>query len=142
MWSRCLAGDLAPIRAWPAALLISLIEDREFASLGVADLGQAARSCGLAWCHLPIPDMQPPGAEFDEAWPDLSGRIDQVFRRGESIVLHCAGGLGRSGTVAALLLIDRGIPAADAMKLVRAARPGAIETASQEVYLSGYVSKG
>lgn len=141
-WNRNLADDLAAIRAWPAALLVTLIQDREFARLGVADLGQAAQSCGLAWCHLPIPDMHPPGAEFDKAWPGWSGRIDQVLRRGEAIVLHCAGGLGRSGTVAALLLIDRGVPAAEAMKLVRAARPGAIETVSQEAYLLGYESKG
>ena len=139
--ARSLADDLAAIRAWPSAMLVSLIEEREFACLGVAGLGQAAEAAGLAWCHLPIADMQPPGDDFEQAWPGWSERIDRVFRRGERIVLHCAGGLGRSGTVTALLLIDRGVPALDAMKLVRAARPGAIETASQEEYLLQYGRK-
>lgn len=141
LWARSLAADLAAVRAWPASMLVSLIEDQEFARLGVADLGQAARSSGLAWCHLPIEDMHPPGDRFEKAWRGWSERINQVLGRGEGIVLHCAGGLGRSGTVAALLLIDRGVSASDAIRLVRAARPGAIETASQEGYLSAYESK-
>ena len=140
-WTRSLAEDLAAIRAWPAAMLVSLIEDREFVRLGVADLGQAVQAAGLSWCHLPIADMQPPGPDFEQAWRGWSERFGQAFTRGESIVLHCAGGLGRSGTVAALLLIDRGVPAVEAMKRVRAARPGAIETASQEAYLLEHESK-
>ena len=122
-------------------MLVTLIEDHEFARLGVADLGEAALAAGLAWCHQPIADMQPPDRDFAQAWPGLSERMNQVFARGENMVLHCAGGLGRTGTVAALLLIDRGLPAAEAMERVRAARPGAIETASQEAFLLDYASR-
>lgn len=49
--------------------------------------------------------------------------------------MHCKGGLGRAGTVAARLLIEFGQAPEDAIACVRAARPGAIETHQQETYL-------
>jgi hypothetical protein len=45
--------------------------------------------------------------------------------RGEDAVVHWWGGLGRAGTVAASCLVARGVPATDAIRIVRAARPGA-----------------
>ena len=51
------------------------------------------------------------------------------------ILLHCAAGLGRTGTMAAKLLIASGVPAPQALARVRAVRPGAVETAALEHYL-------
>ena len=138
VWARDLAADLAAIRDWGAQTLVSLIEERELAGLGVADLGDRAQAAELAWCHLPIADMAPPDARFEQAWRRHGGHIDGVLAQGGRLVLHCAGGLGRTGTLAARLLIDRGVPAVEAIERVRAARPGAIETAPQEAYLLGY----
>ncbi|MDP7292161.1 MAG: hypothetical protein QF497_08015, partial [Verrucomicrobiota bacterium] len=54
---------------------------------------------------------------------------------GESIVLHCKGGLGRTGTIAARLLVELGMTPGNAILAVREARPGAIETSAQETYV-------
>jgi len=43
--------------------------------------------------------------------------------------------LGRTGTIAARLLIEFGLNPDDAIKEVRASRSGAIETSSQEQYV-------
>jgi ADP-ribosyl-[dinitrogen reductase] hydrolase len=50
-------------------------------------------------------------------------------------VVHCRGGLGRAGTVAACLLIEFGTSPAEAITLVQTQRPGAIETMAQENYV-------
>lgn len=136
-WNRNLAADLAAIRAWGAVMLISLIEAKEFASLGVGGLGEAARAAGFDWHHLPIQDMHPPDAAFEGNWRETTETIDRLFEKQGRLLLHCAGGLGRTGTIAARILIERGIPAAKAMETVRAARPGAIETTAQEAFLAG-----
>ncbi len=136
-WSRDLAADLAAIRAWGAVMMISLIEAKEFTSLGVEKLGEAARAAGLDWHHLPIQDMHPPDAAFEGAWRGTTAALDRLFADQGRLLLHCAGGLGRAGTIAARILIERGIPAAAAIETVRAARPGAIETAAQEAFLAG-----
>ena len=59
------------------------------------------------------------------------------LRDGFDVLVHCKGGLGRAGTVAAQLLIELGTRPAAAIEAVRAARPRAIETTSQASYLLG-----
>ena len=49
--------------------------------------------------------------------------------------MHCRGGRGRSGTVVAALLVAGGLPAGEAVRVVRQAHPGAIETADQEAWV-------
>ena len=45
------------------------------------------------------------------------------------------GGLGRTGMIAARILVEMGLSAELAIKSVREARPGTIETAAQEAYV-------
>ena len=56
-WQRDLDADIEAIVQWGAGDLVTLIEDHEFALLGVAGLRAAAQARGLAWHHLPIKDM-------------------------------------------------------------------------------------
>jgi ADP-ribosyl-[dinitrogen reductase] hydrolase len=134
-WRRELAADLMALEAWGAAALITFVEDHEFVWLGVPGFEVAVRDRGFIWYHLPITNMSPPGAAFEEAWRTNGADILGHLERGERIVVHCAGGLGRSGMIAAKLLTACGTPADEAMKIVREARPGAIETRDQEAYI-------
>lgn len=54
------------------------------------------------------------------------------LRNGFNVVVHCKGGLGRAGTIAARLLVELGADPEGAIRRVREARPGAIETLEQE----------
>ena len=58
---------------------------------------------------------------------------------GEGVVVHCKGGLGRAGTVAARLLLELipDLDVSDAMREVRDVRAGAIESRAQERHLEG-----
>lgn len=134
-WDRDLDTDLVAIRDWGAGLLVSLIEDHEFDLLEVPDLGARARALGLHWLHLPITDVSVPAPEFEAAWPTHGADMIERLRKGESIVLHCRGGLGRTGLVAARLLIELGHEPFAAITQVRETRPGTIETTEQERYV-------
>ena len=126
---------LAAYRRSGAKLLVSLLPAHEMALLGLESLQQRCASFGLAWARCPIEDFAPPGPEFEHVWrqisPDLHARLDA----GQGVALHCRAGLGRTGTVAARILIDRGLTVDQAIQQVRQARTGAIETAAQEAYL-------
>jgi protein-tyrosine phosphatase len=134
-WERDLMTDLGVIQHWGASALVTLIEEHEFEMLGVSLLGENARSIGLEWLHLPITDGQTPDARFEAGWrvhgPAVRGRLLE----GGKLVIHCRGGLGRAGTVAARLLVELGVAPRDAVNRVRAVRPGAIETSAQEQYV-------
>jgi ADP-ribosyl-[dinitrogen reductase] hydrolase len=134
-WARDLQADLAAIRDWGATTLVTLIEDHEFELLKVPSLGRAARELGLDWHHLPITDVSIPGRPFEAGWKKSGPVLLERLRRGERIAVHCRGGLGRSGLVAAKLLTELGVPPRDAINRVRAVRRGAIETAEQEAYV-------
>ena len=137
IWKRDLDVDLAAIRTWGATHLVTLIEDHEFDELDVRALPERAEAHGLRWHHLPIHDQCAPDAAFDSLWEGILPILETALRRGEAVVVHCKGGLGRAGTVAARLLMELtpGLEVADAMRAVRSVRHGAIESRAQERHL-------
>ncbi len=65
--------------------------------------------------------------------------MQQAIASGGRVLLHCVGGLGRSGTAAACYLVASGMEPDDAIAAVRRARsPRAIESALQERFVRGY----
>lgn len=136
-WDRDLKADLSAIKAWGTSALVCLVEVHELKTLKVGELAEATQAAGLRWLHLPIRDVDVPNKEFESAWPAASAELHAILDQGGRVVVHCKGGLGRSGTIAARLLVERGMPPADAIVEVRKARPGAIETREQSKYLLG-----
>lgn len=136
-WDRDVAVDVEAIRAWGASSVLTLIEPHEFDLLKVRGLPEAVRDAGLIWLHAPIPDVSVPGLAFDAAWRTIGPRLLTDSREGQSVVVHCRGGLGRAGMMAAKLLVMMGVDPRQAIERVRAVRPGAIETREQESYVLG-----
>jgi protein-tyrosine phosphatase len=137
-WARDLSADVQAIKAWGAMAVLTLIEPEELLALQVADLGAMVRSAGMAWHHQPICDGHAPDASFMRQWPALRSDLLALVQQGGSVLVHCRGGLGRAGAVAALLAIEMGMAPATAIAAVRAVRPGAIETAAQETFVRAY----
>jgi ADP-ribosyl-[dinitrogen reductase] hydrolase len=135
-WDRDLDADLQAIRDWGASAVVTLIEDFEFGLLGVPDFGTKV-AAAFRWLWLPIPDGGVPGEEFesrwDEAGPELHGRL----AAGERVLIHCRAGLGRTGLVASRLLVEAGMEPRQAIRAVRGARRGTVETRVQERYVLG-----
>ncbi len=134
-WARDLGADLERIRAWGAMAVITLTTETELAELGVPELGEEVRRVRLEWYPLPIPDMAAPSPAWEARWQAVAPAIHRSLSSSARVVVHCKGGLGRAGTVAARLLMDRGVAPSAAIETVRRVRPGAIETRAQETYL-------
>ena len=97
--------------------------------------------------YLPIPNYHPPTIEQMDF-------IIRLFQEEHNLPLlvHCGGGKGRAGTVAACYLSAYGfgkpqadltqptIPAGDAVAALRVIRPGSIETPQQEAFVSQWAS--
>ncbi len=131
-WARDLAADIKAIREWGASAVVTLIEEHEFAMLGVQALPDAFREAGIEWHHLPVTDVHAPDQRFETRWVYAGARLRERLRAGERVLVHCRGGLGRAGSVAARLLVESGATPSEAIAQVRAVRPGAIETRAQE----------
>jgi protein-tyrosine phosphatase/nicotinamidase-related amidase len=135
---RDLGNDLARLRAEGTTRLLCLLTDSELDWAGVSDLGLRARAEGLAYRRVPIPGQGTP--DIAEA-AELVHWCHEATDRGEAVVVTSMAGLGRSGTVAACLLVAAGIAPDAAISAVRTARgPRALETLAQEDFVVTFAS--
>ena len=103
-WDRDLDTDLARLREeYSCDLLVSLMEDDEYRWLQIEDLFERAPAHGIAVVRFPIRDVHPPREGEMPQFLELIGQILEAARAGQTVVIHCRGGLGRTGTVAACL---------------------------------------
>ena len=133
-WDRELVEDVRRLReTYGTSLIVSLIEEHEIKLLGVESLPSEAHRVDVRVRWLPIADASVP--ERAEDVVALVRVILASVQAGDTVVIHCRGGLGRSGLVAACCLVAQGTDAAAAMRIVRQSRPGAIENRSKESFV-------
>ena len=88
---------------------------------------------------LEIPDRGVPD-DWDGFW-SLAGDVAERLQFGEAVLIHCAGGVGRTALLAISVLVALGNPARAARRAV--SRAGAtIETAPQSQLISWCASQG
>ena len=112
-WDRDLARDLDTIRDWGAAAVVTLLEPKELTLLRVERLGEEVLRRNMLWFHLPIVDVSIPDERFEQEWDIAGEELRSILRRGSDVLVHCRGGLGRAGTIAARLLIELGMEPTD-----------------------------
>lgn len=123
--------DLTTIAAWQPIAVVSLTETSEMTAQDCADLGPRLQKMGMEWHHLPIPDYGTPDRDIAQRWTDLAATLHGHLDQGRRVLVHCKGGLGRSGMIVLRLLIERGMEKDAALGSVRESRAGAVETDAQ-----------
>lgn len=125
-----LENDLAAMVAAGVGTVISLTEQAEMADLGASALPLAAREAGLNWVHFAVPDFGVPTPDQD--WRAVTTAVKQAFAVDKAVLVHCRGGLGRSGMAVLRLMVESGEDPDHALARLRRIRPGAVETEAQE----------
>ncbi|BFI75023.1 dual specificity protein phosphatase family protein [Sulfurisphaera ohwakuensis] len=87
------------------------------------------REKGFEFLHEPIPDGYAP--TFDQFL-----RIYEWLKKGYANLVHCVGGIGRTGTIiAGYLMLEEDLDSGEAIEEVRNYRPGAVQTYEQQLFL-------
>lgn len=132
--------DLLRLRDfYGARVLVTLLEEFEMRKLGIPELLSTAKKLRLLSLWFPIPDVTAP-SDMDGTATLVEAIVGHIGR-GDTVVVHCRGGLGRSGTIAACCLVARGHTPSEAINLVRAARPGAVEVRAQEDFVERFANR-
>jgi ADP-ribosyl-[dinitrogen reductase] hydrolase len=136
IWRRDLEMDMATLKTrWKCDVLVSLMEEHEYKELGIMNLQDSAMRVGIELIKYPIPDGGVP-ASLSSCNALVDQIVSQHLVKGHCVVIHCKGGLGRTGTIVALVLMQwKQRTAIEAITEVRRARPGTIENVTQEKFV-------
>ena len=136
---RDLATDARRLRErWETDMFLLLVEDRDLDLSRAGDVVAGLEAAGIEVLRHPVPDMDvPPDPGAFRA--TLDGILDRL-RAGRTVVVACRGGLGRTGTAVACLLVDGGLDPEAAIRLTRASRRGTIERDRQEAFVRSWAS--
>lgn len=130
------------VRDWKRAgvsSVMSLLEPEEEKDLDLRGESAEVRKQGLEFVSFPIPDRQVPRSEVKLS--QALGEIDRALSSGTNILVHCRQGVGRSGLVAACLLVRRGLSPGAAIDKISAARGVAVpETEEQREWIDHFAT--
>ena len=131
-----LEQDLDEYENWGATVVVSLVEMKELKKAGAEYIGEELKRRKIHWFHWPIKDQSIPSLDTRQIWLDMYPFVQYRLKQKKSrIVLHCWAGCGRSGMVAAKLLMKTGMSANEAISHIRYVKPDAIDTYTQMQWL-------
>jgi ADP-ribosyl-[dinitrogen reductase] hydrolase len=112
------------------------MEEHEHRGYQISELLEWDEFGGIKILRFAIRAMNVPREAESERFVAFVRNIVQRLEWGQNVVVHCCGGLSRTGTVAACILVALGHHAAgEAIAAVRKARKGTIQTTKQENFV-------
>ena len=135
-----LDDELSSWRRAGIRTVVSLLTAKEEEDLELEKEGAAARAQGLKFLSLPVRDRQVPESEAEVE--SAIQKLDATLDSGKNVLVHCRQGVGRSGLLAACLLVNRGVAAQAAVDELSAVRGTLVpETPEQRRWIERYAAR-
>ncbi len=132
-----LQDEIASWRRSGVATVVSLLEEQEEFDLGLKAERSEAEEQGLRFISFPIVDRDVPVSQSE--FGKLLETLHRELAAGQSVAVHCRQGIGRTGLVAACLLVGDGLGPQEAMDRLTAARGVEVpETAQQRRWIANF----
>ncbi|MGA3195369.1 MAG: dual specificity protein phosphatase family protein [Terriglobales bacterium] len=115
-----LEDEMACWRQAGVDTVLSLLTPEEELDLGLKSEAREVKKHGMGFVSLPIQDRKVPDSQ-----PALVAALENLgadLSAGKNVVIHCRQGIGRTGLVAACLLVTKGLSSGAAISTLSAAR--------------------
>jgi len=120
-------------------VVVSLLTPEEVQEMDLAQEAEYCRENHIEFVPFPIVDRSVP--ESRASTLQLIERLEADLARGKRINVHCRQGIGRSGLIAAGILIAKGVPGVEAVERVSKARHSPVpETLEQRTWIESFAS--
>ena len=127
-------------RSWAHSglqVIVSLLTPEETATFDLTNEAALCSSNGIEFVSFPIPDREVPSSRSETL--RLVKGLDGYLATGKAVGIHCRQGIGRSGLVAACLLVSSGVPPAVAFNRISEARGRPVpETNGQREWVEAF----
>lgn len=134
-----LQSDLQHLKETGTDKILCLLEDAESGKLGLAEQESLTTAAGMKFERLPIPDYGVP--DFLELQIRITRALDDM-NNGCNLIVHCRGGIGRTGLICCCLMLSTGISVPDAISVVTKQRGEQVpETPEQIDMLIRYAAR-
>lgn len=129
-----LEEELLSAKRQGVKVIVSLLEKDEILELGLGKQPVLCAKHEIEYLNFPIPDRSIP--DQDKHFHDLIKQIKDRIDMGESAVVHCRMGIGRSSIVAGCLMVQEGYKADDVFDHISKVRGLRVpDTDEQEAWL-------
>ena len=138
-WDRDLETDLDRLKMLGVTTLVPFLTDEELKRLKIPNLIEAAAERGFAILRFPVRDGGIPEKMVEAV--QFVRDVIRCYEGGGRVLMHCNGGLGRAGTMAACVRMALKLDADPevAIACVRGLRgERAIETREQEQFVARF----
>ena len=120
--------------------ILSLLTKEEEKSLGLLHEANVAETNGMVFISHPIPDLHVPASR--RQFSTVLNTIDAHLSSGRNVFIHCRQGIGRTGLVAACLLVKNGWTPQDAIEHLTSVRGLQVpQTEEQRRWIYEYASQ-
>lgn len=134
--NRNLYHDLQCIEDHNIDCIICLIEDFEFDEVQISEYPEEVLKLGIDFIHYQIKDHYIPTNL--QTFHQLVLLTLNLLDSGKKILIHCRGGVGRTGVLCACVLIHKGFTGTEAISYVRERRKGALKNLVQRIFIERY----
>jgi len=111
-------------------VVVSLLENEEASQLELLDEPRAAEENAVRFISFPIPDLGIPASKREAV--ALIASIAAALEEGKNVAVHCRQGVGRSGLIAAGVLMISGMSPDQAIQVVSSARGTAVPETDEQ----------
>jgi protein-tyrosine phosphatase len=135
-----IADALQTLKSAGAEAMITLLHDTELHALSVESLSAEAEKADISWYQLPIEDDAEPSLAFEQAWNTHKTALFDLVKQNQTVAIHCRGGSGRTGLMAAVLLLELGMDWAEVKQQIQSIRPKALSHPAHVAYLNKHLA--
>ncbi|MGM7739083.1 phosphatase domain-containing protein [Yersinia enterocolitica] len=130
-----IVDSLKSLKEAGAQAVITMMTMAELTEKQADTLPSLCAELRMDWYHLPVEDSCAPEEPFAQAFAQQKAILLGLVESGVTMVIHCHGGSGRTGMMAAILMLELGYAPAQVKSQIQLIRPKSLTSPVQVNYL-------